>query len=408
MPPPAQRALTPFNEALQSLLSRITPVETEQVDLADADRRIIAQDVIADRPSPPVNVSAMDGYALRIQDAPALWQSGLPIDNLEAGIGEPIRTLSPGSAMRIFTGSPVPTGADAVIKREDLVETQSTISCTEPIDLPFGQHIRRKGANTDAGETIVRANTAITPAISAALAAFGAAKPTVYRRVRVAIVVTGNELTDAADSPTQTAIRDSNAPMLRNYLNQFPWTHIVSSEHAPDDPAQLRTLFRSALDTADCIISTGGVSMGDHDHVPEVAESLAGETIFHRLSLKPGKPVYAAAFPSGQVLIGLPGNPVSVMATARTIAFPALATLAGLPTPVLVADARLSPAVPDTNISNLTRFMLIRRAAADRIEFVPTQSSGDIVALSKSDGVARIDAGHTGAGPLDCFFWRIA
>lgn len=405
---PTQAPLTPLNDAVAALQCRLAPVPAEHASLAEARGRVLAEDLVADRPSPAVDVSEMDGYAVRAADTTSLTLQGLPVAG-EAAIGAPVATLPPGAAMRIFTGGPVPLGADAVVKREDLIETKQRITLRAGVGpVAEGLSIRRAGENARAGDLIAPSGTILSPAAVAALAAFGAVRPLVRRRVRVAVVVTGEEIAAPNETPTPTRIRDSNGPMLAAMLGDIAWVQTVRTGRVGDDPAALRAAIGEALRDADCVITTGGVSMGDHDHVPAIAAALGGDTVFHRLAIKPGKPVFAAVFDDKRVLIGLPGNPVSATVTARVVALPALAALAGAPASTAGPGARCEVENPDGRALLLTRFALAERTGPDRVRLIIGQGSGDVAALARSDGVVRIPPGNTGPGSFPYYAWRIS
>ncbi len=405
--PPPKTSLRSLDEAHAELLARLAPVPTESVPLAESRGRVLAQDINADRASPPVDVSAMDGYALHTRDLHTLMQDGLPVEG-EAAIGTPIRTLASATAMRIFTGSPVPHGANAVIKREDLQETPERITAgPTKSDVKEGMHIRRAGENARAGERIVPASVIITPSVIAAIASFGVSVPIVRRRVRIVIVVTGDEIAGVNTAPSPTGLRDSNGPMLASMLQQIAWLDVVQVVRVADDPDALRDVLRNALHEADCVLTTGGVSMGDHDHVPEIAVSLGGEPVFHRLAIRPGKPVFSAIFDGGGLLIGLPGNPVSALVTCRVIVLGALAKLAGAPVQTVAADAKCMIENNDTHPLSLERFLLINRSSPDRVRLVSGRGSGDIASMARSDGVVRVPLGESEQGPYDCYYWSI-
>lgn len=391
--------LAPPAEALAALLARLEPVTgDEEVPLARATGRILGQDVRADRPSPPADVSAMDGFAVRHAD---LAMGELPVSG-EAVMGGEIASLVAASALRIFTGAPVPRGADMVVRREDVEEGEGTIRISPAATgLAAGDHVRRAGENVAPGDLVVRAGRPITPAVAGALAAFGVVRPRVRRRVRVAILVTGDELVAAADVPGPTSLRDSNGPALAATLSVLPWIDVVSSTRAGDDAGTLREALARAREGADAVLLSGGVSMGDHDHVPDAVRALGGEVVFHKLAIRPGKPVLGAVDPDGRLLMGLPGNPVSVLVTARRLAVPALRRLGGERSD----PARVELAADIGDAHALTRFPLVEPAGPGRVALVPGRGSGDLVAAARSIGFVEVPAGVTGAGPFDFYPW---
>jgi molybdopterin molybdotransferase len=399
--------LLALDAALDTLLGRLEPVGVERVELSHAAGRILAEDVRADRPSPPVDVSAMDGVAIHLCDAHTLASDGLSIAG-EASIGAPVCSLPVGTAMRIFTGGPVPTGADVVVMRESLIEADTIVRLRESADrIRLHQHIRFAGENAICGDMIARAGSRITPAVIGALASVGAGSPLVQKRVRVAIIVTGDELVSVAQTPTPTGLRDSNGPAVASLLAQRSWINVVSVERVRDQKSELAAALRQAMQSADCVITTGGVSMGDHDHVPDVVESLGGREVFHRIAIKPGKPIFAATLPENRLFIGLPGNAVSALVTARRIALPALAAIAGAPSQCVGPDARVTIADDghDMGTNSRTRFLLVERVGPDQVRLLKHKGSGDLPAAANSDGFVEIPQGSEGVGPFDYYAW---
>lgn len=406
----ASASLMSLHEAIASLDGLVEPVECETIDISDAVGRELAQPVLADRPSPPVDCSAMDGIVIRVSDAQRLLDDGLPVAG-EATIGTEQMTLPTGSAMRIFTGGPVPHGAECVIMREWLIESDDLVQLRperDPASILSGAHIRRQGENAKAGDEIVPAGCLITPAIVGTMASVGLNRPTVRRRVRVALIVTGDELTDVAQTPAKTTLRDSNGPAVHAMLSQLSWIEIVSVERAIDHPEVLRERLAHAAELADCIITTGGVSMGDHDHVPGASAAIGAQTVFHRIAIKPGKPIFVAAVDGGPIVIGLPGNPVSALVTLRRIAMHALAQIGGVPASLLQPTARVRLSDPMQQTSPLTRFPLVQRLSADSVKLVQSKGSGDLGSAARADGFVEVASNTLGEEVLDYYAWSIA
>ncbi len=384
------------------LLSRLTPVAAESVALPRASGRVLAGAVASDRPSPPCDVSAMDGYAVRLADLPPgrLRVAG------QTAIGHPPAALPPAATLKIFTGAAVPAEAEAVIRREDVHEEADAITFDKRLAVRPGQNIRRCGENAPAGAVVAEAGRSLTPAGVGALAAFGTAEVAVYRRPRVAILVTGDELLPVDAVPEPWQIRDSNGPVLRSLLGGIPWIELSSPRHVADQPALLNEALRTALARADAVILTGGVSMGDHDYVPDAVRCAGGDVVFHKVALRPGKPMLGAVGPQGQAILGLPGNPVSVMVTARRWAAAALRKRGGFAQPdpapsaieIINADARRVP---------LWWYRPVRRVGTSRAELVATMGSGDLVSAARSDGFIELPPDATGSGPWPYYSWSM-
>jgi molybdopterin molybdotransferase len=374
-------------ESMEKLLERIVPLERESVELAQSAGRILAGPLKSDRPSPPADVSAMDGYAICLGDLTDVARP-VPISG-EVAIGHAPPPLSRGQAVRIFTGGAVPLEADAIIPREQVKEAPDSISIPPDLGIQRGQHIRRRGDNLAANQTVLESGQPITAAGAAALGAFGDASPQVYRRVRLSIIVTGNELLPVNSSPQPWQLRDSNGPMLASLFSNVPWIEMVGVHHAADDLSLIQSVLRSGLEQSDAILLTGGVSMGDYDHVPAVIQAVGGRIVFHKLAIRPGKPLLGAVGPQNQVIFGLPGNPVSALITARRWAAVALRKQGGftIPDP---APATLAVSVEDGERPFLWWYRAVRIIQAGQGELVATQGSGDLVSAARSDGFIEI------------------
>lgn len=387
-------------EAVAAMLERVRPVETQRVPLAEASGRVLAAPLAADRPSPAVDVSAMDGYAVRLAEL----TPGRHAIGAEVRIGrEP--PACEGGVVRIVTGGAVPRGADAVIKREDVRELDgaievdaATIAGVQP-----GAHIRRRGENIGAGEEVIGAGRVIAAPVAAALAAFGEAEPLVHRRVRVGVLVTGDEVVARGTAPAVWELRDSNGPALACLLGMCPWVETVGPERAADEPGEIQRAIEALLERCDALLLTGGVSMGDRDFVPPALRAAGATTLFHRLPQRPGKPVLGAITGRGQPVLGLPGNPVSVMVTARRMAAPVLAKLAGMVEPAGPALVRLES--DSGRRLDLWWQRLVRIVGPGRATLVEGLGSGDVVAAARSDGFVEVPPGEGGEGPWPFYAW---
>lgn len=385
-------------EALDALLAHLRPVDSEIINSDAAAGRILAEPLRSDRPSPPCDVSAMDGYALRLAD---LTRSRIPVAG-EIPIGRQAPPLPPGAALRIVTGAAVPEGAQAVIRREDVVEgpdwikPSSAATAAKAVD-----NIRRRGENLPAGGVVAEAGRVLSAPVMGALAAFGSSRVTVHRKVRVGILVTGDELLDIDARPQDWQIRDSNGPALRSLLAGSPWIEVAEFARSADDPAELARKLAGLLARCDAVVLTGGVSMGDRDYVPRTVADCGGRIIFHKLPIRPGKPILGAVGPAGQAILGLPGNPVSVLTCAARFLGPALRNLAGFARP---ADPppHVSLAGADDSTIKLWWYRLVRLAGPGLAELVPGRGSGDIVSAARSDGFIEVPPGAGGAGGTGC------
>ncbi|CAN5841203.1 molybdopterin molybdotransferase MoeA [soil metagenome] len=407
--------------ALAALLERIRPLalggqsaagNTEVRRLRSVTGRILAEPVRAERPSPAVDVSAMDGFAVRcadLRDGVRLRIAG------EVRIGVPPPPCPPGACLRIVTGGGLPQGADAIIKVEDARENDAAITVDAALRgaTTPGRFIRRAGENCAEGAIVAAAGTLITPAVAAALALAGAAAPKVVRPLHVGIISTGDELAnvDADVSTLQPhQVRDANGESLRAFLSQHRWIGALTALRVGDDPAPLRAALQGdagLLTRCDAILITGGVSMGPRDAVPAVLEALGVTAVFKGVPQRPGKPILAGVSADGSPVLGLPGNPLSVLVTARRFALAALARRAGLSTAgnPIFTPAAVTLVKSDDAALPLWWHRPARLVSPGVAEVIDVRSSGDAIGAALSDGFVEVPPGAVGTGPWPWWGW---
>ncbi|QDT35873.1 molybdopterin molybdotransferase MoeA [Stratiformator vulcanicus] len=386
------------DDAIAAAVSRLRPVATETIRITEAGGRVLATDLMLDRDSPACDVSAMDGFAVRIDE---LTAGSVPV-SAEAAAGHAPPTCKAGTAVRIFTGAPVPPECDTVIKREDVHEAEAAITLKDGIAPPrIGSHIRRRGENGLSGHSFLQAGSVLTPAALAGAATCGAAEFSVYRRVRVAIVTTGDELCRIDQQPESWQIRDSNGFALRGLFQSRPYLDVATPIHAPDKLTELTDLLKRLSSEFDAIFLTGGVSVGDRDFVPKAVKNAGGEIIFHKLPIRPGKPLLTAV-QDGTLIAGLPGNPVSVLYTGRRFGVAYLQHLAGFNKPEPVLTTSLLNADEKSLHLHWGRLVQLEPQGARLLE---SRGSGDVINASQSDGFIEIPAGQSGRGPWKYFSW---
>ncbi len=386
--------------SIAKLAALLEVVDHESIAVSAAAGRILAQPLLADRDSPALSVSAMDGYALRVED---LGQGPLPVAATVAAGSAPV-ALPTSSAVRIFTGAPVPEEANCVVRREDTTESPGRVGVNIPVEiLRRGQHIRVRGENTARGDEILRAGTVLDSVAMAAVASFAAPNLNVRRKLRVSILNTGDELAAPGEPVADWQIRDSNGPVLESWLGGLPWSTVVARRHVADVFDEVKSSLRNALDESDVVLLTGGVSMGDADYVPGAIDALGGQIVFHRLPIRPGRPILGAMI-GGKLVLGLPGNPVSVAVTSRVFGLPLLKACAGVQAWSNCAP-RVQVANPDGQAIDLIWYRLVQLDAGGRVEFAISQGSGDLVSLSRSYGFVELPPGQTGAGPWPLYRW---
>lgn len=320
-------------EAIQIVLQQTRARETEKVDLPDALGRVLAQNVVADSDLPPFDRSQMDGYAVRAEETTNAPVSLRIAGESAAGKGWH-HQLEEGQAVRIMTGAPVPEGADSVQQVELTHELKDGTVVELLAAVESGRSIVKRGAEIKAGEVVLRPGVTINAAMMAVLAAFGYAQVEVARRPRVAVLATGSELVSVNEQPGQDQIRDSNNYSINAYaelagavVQRFPLTR--------DETSLLKNQIAEAADNFDVVVTSGGVSMGVYDVTKNALRELGAEIFFERVALRPGKPIVFGRLPSGALVFGLPGNPVSVSVTFNLFTRTALLGMQGANEPSL-------------------------------------------------------------------------
>jgi molybdopterin molybdotransferase len=410
---PAPDMLT-VDDAIERILATFRPLADHQkVALDDALGRVLVEDVPADIDLPPFDTTAMDGYALRAADvATASKDAPVALDvigHVAAG-HVPNKSLERGQAYRILTGAPMPPGADSVVPYEDTdgtgfggwsgQEGAARAAAERRVRvlaaLEHGENVRFKGEVQRRGEIVVRAGSVIRPGEVAVLATFGRPEVWVYRRPRVAIISTGDELVTAAERPGPGQIRDGNAPGLAAQCRQYGALPIPLPI-AHDDPDAVRSaLLDGVARGADLLITSGGVSMGDFDVVKHVLRS-EGSIDFWSIDLRPGKPL-AFGRVRGIPILGLPGNPVSSLVTFELFVRPALLRLAGhrrLQKVELRAVA-LEPIKNSSGRENFMRGIVERRDSPEdggpewAVRLTGEQGSNHVTSMARANALVRV------------------
>ncbi|WP_136067733.1 molybdopterin molybdotransferase MoeA [Modicisalibacter radicis] len=300
-----QADLQSVEAALEALLTDVAPLPGEQLPSEDAAGRVLAEPVIATRDVPPADNSAMDGYALRAVDA------GSPLRiSQRIAAGSAPSPLAPRSCARIFTGGEMPPGADCVVRQEVVAHREDSVLI--PTGVHPGENVRRRGRDVAAGSILLAAGTRLEGAALGHVAGQGIVSVSVRRRPRVALLSTGDELVEPGQPLGPGQIYNSNRPMLTRLLERFG-AEVVHTATLPDDFATTCRLLGEAAQRADVVVSCGGVSVGEEDHVKAALERL-GRLDLWRLAMRPGKPLALGRLPhaDGEArFVGLPGNPVS-------------------------------------------------------------------------------------------------
>lgn len=380
-----------YEQALEHLLSAATPVtETRQLPLAAVRGRFLAASIVSSVTVPPLDNSAMDGYAVRCADVP---QAGiaLPVtQRIPAGsVGVP---LAPGTAARIFTGAPIPPGADAVVMQERCELAHDGKVAIHQIPTP-GLNIRRAGEDIQAGVEILSAGTRLGPAEIGLAASVGLAELPVRRRLRVALLSTGDELAEPGQPLPAGGIYNSNRHFLRALFESFGCA-VTDAGHVPDTLEATRNALRAAAAQHDLIVTSGGVSVGEADHVKPALEA-EGELSLWKIAIKPGKPLaFGKVGERETAFIGLPGNPVSCFVTFLLFLRPYILKRMGAKD-ILPKARQLVSASAWTTPEDRRSFLRARLTPDGRVELYPNQSSGVLTSCVWADGLVDTPAHQT-------------
>lgn len=311
-----------YYQARELIVESVQPLAVEKVALLDAAGRATAEDIVANQPLPLFDNSAMDGYAVRAEDCSS--GAALPLQGYIPAGGRADCRVEPGTAVKIMTGAPIPPGADAIVPFEETEEGSDKVTILGKVKK--GDHIRWQGEDIKPGDRIIEAGTVLRPAEISLLASFGMALVKVHRRVRVAILSTGDELREPDEECTEGTIINSNSWALAAAIREVGGEPLMLGI-ARDNLESLRQKMREGLQ-ADVLITSAGVSAGDRDYVREVLEELGVEQKFWKINIKPGKPT-AFGMRGDIPVFSLPGNPVSTMITFEEFVRPALLKMMG-------------------------------------------------------------------------------
>jgi molybdopterin molybdotransferase len=389
------RPLLAVAEAERLIAERIVPVaERETVALREAAGRVLAADVVAPFDLPPFDNSAVDGYAVRAEDLDGERETRLPIAGRAAAGHAAAQPLDNGAAIRIFTGAPMPEGADTVFMQEDCrVEGDFVIV---PAGLKRGANRRLAGEDIRAGAVALPAGRRLAVQHVALAAALGLTTLAVRRRVRVALFSTGDEIVEPGSPLPRAALYDSNRYLLAGLLARIG-AEVTDLGILGDDPPVLARALKSAAAGHDLVLTSGGVSTGEADYVRKAIETI-GRIVFWRVAIKPGRPLAMGVIPGaktgdGAAFIGLPGNPVAVFVTFVRIVRPLLLRLAGaLPEPLIAMPARAAFSYKKRKGRREYVRVTLRTAPDGIIEALKYQQDGAgvLTSLTETDGLAEL------------------
>lgn len=374
--------MIPVSEALQRVLDGVHPVSGEIVTLNDAAGRIIAEDVRALLTQPPFDASAMDGYALRTADIAQLPVKLNLIGTSKAGRAAS-RSVAPGEAIRIFTGAPVPEGANAVAIQEDCTASDDAITVNSYST--SGNNIRQRGQDFAENDVLIRSGAKLNARLITLAAAAGHPGLTVRRKPKVAIVATGDELVPPGIIPGPDQIISSNPYGLAAMVTAAGGLPVLLGI-ARDEREDLDRMLSSAA-KADIVVTIGGASVGDHDLVKPALEGLGAKLIFAKIAMRPGKPTIFGRLGAARV-IGLPGNPVSCLVSARVFLVPLILALLGQHDAATPETAVLADDIPANGPrEHYMRAKFVRSGGETRIAPLPSQDSSLLAALASAEAL---------------------
>jgi len=370
-----------IDQAMSIIDSAAVARRAEQIPLAHCLGLFLAENLLNDRDAPPFDKSLMDGYAVRARDVATVPRELAVVDRIAAG-GAATSPLSPGQAMAIMTGAPIPPGADAVVPVEHTQEIPDTIRIVVLQSVSPGRFIAERGSDSPAGSLVLKSGTRLGPAQIAVAAGIGAANLPVFGPPSVAVLGTGDELVAPHQTPAATQIRSCNNPMLLALLARYP-SRTTDLGIVSDDPAAIEEKIISGL-AHDVLLITGGMSMGERDFVPGILRRLRGDLKITKLRIKPGKPFVFAQMPGGKFVFGLPGNPVSAFVCTVCLVSRLLMRMAGGPPAEPLRSAPLAQPLE----SNGPR-TFYQPAIFDGRALLPLQwkGSADIFTLSQANSL---------------------
>jgi molybdopterin molybdotransferase len=396
--------LLPVADAERLIAERVTPVDgRETVTLREAMGRVLAQDIIAPVNVPPFDNSAVDGFAVRGDDLDAGTEKRLAIVDRVAAGHAATRVVKAGEAVRIFTGAPMPAGADTVFMQEDCRADGDTV--VVPPGLQRGANRRLAGEDMRAGAVALPTGRRLAVQHVALAAALGLTRLDVHRRVRVALFSTGDEIVEPGSALPRAALYDSNRYLLSALIARFG-AEVTDLGILGDDQEGLAAAIAAAAAGHDLVLTSGGVSTGEADHVRSAIESI-GRIVFWRVAIKPGRPVAMGVIPgagggNGAAFVGLPGNPVAVFVTFVRVVRPLLLRLGGaLPEPLVAMPARATFSYNKRKGRREYVRVALRAAADGTIEAVKydQDGAGVLTSLTETDGLAELGEDVTKVEP---------
>ena len=381
-------SLIDFDEALAIIQREVNPLGNETLALAEASRRVLATDVVARLDSPRTAVSAMDGYAVRNADVAGIGARLKLVGESFAGTGA-LPPLGSGEAMRIFTGAPMPQGADRVIMQENIERESDEVIVAR--DYGPGWHVRAQASDFAGGDVLLKAGQLLGPRAMVTAAAADRVELNVAQAPRIAIIGTGDELAEPGHAhEREGAIPESVTFGVAALVEQWGGI-VVRSERGADDLPHLEAQAKTALDCADLVVVTGGASVGEKDFAKAMFAVHGADILFAKVAIKPGKPVWLARV-GAKWILGLPGNPTSAMVTARLFLAPILTALLGQIVPRAIVWQKL-PLANGIKATGDRETFVRAHLGEGGLSTVSNQDSGAQLALVEADWLVRCPAG---------------
>ena len=380
-------------EARDAILAAMPACDIESVAVERATGRVLHQSVKAERDQPPFDRVMMDGIAISYGE----FDSGnrrFPIQAMQAA-GDPALTLASGKAIDIMTGASLPDGADCIVPVEHINVTDGVAEIEADYAAEQRQFIHARGSDHTKDTELLTPGTRVSPMNIAVITSCGLSDIDVSKKPTIRVISTGNELVAAGEAIEAHQIRMSNGPAMIAMLQQHGFDD-CEHDHLVDDPTLLKQRIAEHLDAADTLVLSGGVSMGKADYLPEVFDELGVEVVFHKISQRPGRPMWFGIGPRKQAVFALPGNPVSTLVCCRQYVIPALNAAAGLREQ---APEFASLAQDFTFKPKLTCFLPVKLISSIggplRAMPVHTNTSGDFTALAGTDGYVELELDQT-------------
>lgn len=381
-----------YEEALDLLLRDVQKTPAERVGIYEADGRVLAEDLVAPFPLPPFDHSAMDGYAMAAASVPPSLE--LPVEGTSAAGGS-LPSYRAGAACRIFTGAPLPDGTDTVVMQENVTldAARKTIRLAEPP--AAGQNVRKKGEDLASGAVALSRGTRLGPGGLALAATLDRATLVCHARPVVTVLSSGDELRSPGDTARPGSIVESNGLFVAAVARRAGAAARLAPFVADDLDATTRA-FESALAGSDLVVTIGGVSVGDRDLVRAALEAAGVRILFHRIPIKPGRPILAGAHPSGARVLGLPGNPASASLTFLLFGVPLLRSIGGEAAPRLELRrlAVRGKAKSATGRTDFLRGRIVDDGGELSFAIAPNQSSGAVTSFAAATALAVVPPGR--------------